>query len=585
MSNTDTRLREVLSRFDERRLYRDLDTKALDISRSASAGNLGEGDYAEWALINDDPLVVVNYVKSYVTTLTSKLSASPFKPADDHLNIIGESLGLNNIFNNIYTRVFNDGYDYLGIGMSNGMPQVRNIDARYILFNGDHPTLKDATDVVIFEITPLTNDELKDYTRGDFPSGYVEFNEDTEKVITSHYYKDVDGSFKLDIYNTYDGEPETYELEGLDRIPVVRFVGDEVELSDKRYHYRGLYHMLGGVLKALTLTGTKIQIRTASSDDDNWIVSKQAIANYPESWRNCGAKEIDTIDGNNMEIRDPITPIQHDNSFLLNAFTNWKSVISDMLGPVVQSGSEAVTREEVIARNEVRDSLANTYLGRMSESISEVYRIIQMFMGLGNDRVVIVGGFIEAAKRAKYKQELSEVYTVAKESGLNVQGIATKLLEFTELPREVKDELAQTFTQDPHASPVVVELKGAIQQLENTINEKDQAIALLRVQATQRLERQAEYVAMQERVKRAELALKQWQQEQKDTQEARMALLKSAIESGDLASALEIVGTIEKVDPLLTTTPVVNADMNKNNQNYTAEASQAIEKATQGEIP
>lgn len=549
-------LTKVLERLHNRLTYKKLDTDALDISRACAAGSLGKkDDYAEWAMLTNDPLVVVNYVKTFITTLCAKLSASPFRPESDTLADVGVALRLNAQFVDTYQDVLNDGYAYLAVGMSEGHPQVKAVDSRYILFNGEEPTLKDSTDVVIFEIVPKDPSDVK-HKLEVFPQGYVEYDATDERVVTSHYHRvkkvdEVTGdeydAYVLDIYEHYDEEPEQYELEGLDRIPVVRFVGERIELSDKRYHYRGIYYQMASVLKALTLSGTKIQIRAAASDDDNYLAPEDAIDNDDISWKNSGTKKYNDKDDNGGEIAPP-TPIPHDNEFLINAFNLWKGVISDMLGPVVQSGSEAVTREEVIARNEVRDALTNTYMTRMADSISEVYRCINMFMYGDSSSVVILGGYIEEVKRTKNIQELDVIYAKAKEAGLNTQGFVEEYVKFSTIPSATKQKILETIKTDPFASPQVQGLKTQIEQLNQAIQKRDMQIAILQLKSSTRAEHQNEYIAMLERNNNAELLFKRWQQEQKDNTSARMEVLRKALETGDVETAKAMVDAIQRID-------------------------------------
>lgn len=577
-------LRKVLEKFNSRLNYREKDRDALDISRSLAAGNLGDDkNYAEWAAITNDPLVVANYVKTYITTLVSKLSAAPFRPEKQELAELGVSVRLNSVFTTTYQDVLSDGYAYLGVGMKDGKPVVKPIDARYIMFNGDCPTLSDSTDVVIFEIVPLPLDEdLRDkLKRPDFLISYVDFDQDSERVRVTHYHK-TKGGVVMDFYDDDYENPTTLQLEGLDRIPVVRFVGERVELSDKRYHYRGIYYMMSSVLKALALAGTKINSRTASSDDDNYIVRKDAIANGNETWKNSGAKEIDNVDQNANPI-PPVQFIEHDNQFLMNAFNNWKGVIADMLGPTVASGSEAVTREEVIARNEVKDAISNTYLSRMADSIEEVYRIIQMFKDGDSTEVVIVGGYIDSVKKQKDIGQLVELYTRAKEGGMNTDQFIVQMLKMTDLPLKTKEELVQSFTQDPFKSPQVIQLQQTVQQLNQTIQQQNTQIALLRLQATQRLERQKEFIDSTERTKRLELAYKQWSDEAKQTQEALMEVLKDCLAKGDYDGAISIMEQIKQQSNPIITDNVINVAANafadENNQsvqNALAETNQPV---------
>lgn len=559
----NTKLLKVLERLHNRVTYKKLDTDALDVSRACAAGSLGtKDDYAQWAMLTNDPLVIVNYVKTFITTQCSLLSSSPFKPEQDSLADIGVALQLNAIFADTYLDVLNDGYAYLAIGMRQGSPQVKPVDARYILFNGDDPTLKDSTDVVVFEIVPKDPKDLE-HVFEEFPSGYVEYDTTDERVITSHYHKvtktdeetgEEYDAFVLDIYEHPNEEPTQYELEGIDRIPVVRFVGERIELSDKRYHYRGIYFQTASVLKALTLSGTKIQTRSAASDDDNYIVPEDAISNENFTWKNSGVKTWSSTDDNGGEIAAPI-PIHHDNDFLINSFNLWKGVIADLLGPVVQSGSEAVTRDEVQARNEVRDALANIYMTRMSMSVSEVYRCINMLMNGDSSPVVILGGYIAEVKRQKYIGELNVVCEKAEKAGLNTQGIVEEYVKFADLPSATKETILATFKTDPFASPQVQGLKVQIEQLNEALRKKDQQIAILQLKASTRAEHQNEYIAMLERNNNAELLFKRWQQEQKDTTSARMEVLRKALEAGDINTARVMLDAIQQVD----TTPINTA--------------------------
>ena len=172
-------LNQVLERFSSKLSYREMDKTALDISRTAATGSLGEREYSEWALISNDPLVVVNYVKTFITVLASKLSSAPFRPASDELNELVLNMRLNSQLTELYKMTLSDGYAFLGIGLSNGQPITNIIDARYTMYNGNDPTLKDATEIIVFEIMPRSKD---DEFISSFPSGYIDFAPDAEKV-------------------------------------------------------------------------------------------------------------------------------------------------------------------------------------------------------------------------------------------------------------------------------------------------------------------------------------------------------------------------------------------------------------------
>jgi hypothetical protein len=115
--------------------------------------------------------------------------------------------------------------------------------------------------------------------------------------------------------------------------------------------------------------------------------------------------------------------------------------------------------------------------------------------------------------------------------------------------------------QDPFASPLVVKLKQQLQQQQQTITAQQNRITQLQIMATQRMERQAEWVASQERIKRFELMFKQWQQENKDTQEARMEVLRRLLDQGDTYGAMAMLQAIQAIDNPVLAEPETQAQM------------------------
>ena len=110
-------LRQVLEKFNSKLSYKQFDRTALDISRSLAAGNLGDKDYATWATISDDPLVIVNIVRTFITTQVSKLSSAPYRPQADNLAEMGINARLDSQFVETYMDVLNDGYAFVAVGV------------------------------------------------------------------------------------------------------------------------------------------------------------------------------------------------------------------------------------------------------------------------------------------------------------------------------------------------------------------------------------------------------------------------------------------------------------------------------------
>ena len=152
-----------------------------------------------------------------------------------------------------------------------------------------------------------------------------------------------------------------------------------------------------------------------------------------------------------------------------------------------------------------------------------------------------------------------------------------QILVSSSLDQRTKDDLAKLLLSDPFASPLVQQLKTQVQQLTLELQKAQQREAILRTMASQRLERQAEWVAAQKEIKRNELTLKQWQQEDKDTQEARMELMRSFIQKGDTAAALALLDQIKQTDPAVALNPTLDAMANEDLQTMTSSARKDVD--------
>jgi hypothetical protein len=211
----------------------------------------------------------------------------------------------------------------------------------------------------------------------------------------------------------------------------------------------------------------------------------------------------------------------------------------------------------------------------MADSIEEVYRCVQMYTTGATEKVIMLGGYIEAVKRRKEKEELASLYQLAKEGQMNTQGFVIQMLAISELPKDTKEQLAQSFDQDPFKSPQVIQLQQVVQKLNQTIQQQNTQIALLRLQATQRLERQKEFIDSTERTKRLEIALKQWTEEQKQTQEARMAVLNDCLAKGDYAGAIRTIEEIKTESSPIISDNIINEGANA----FADENAQSVQSA------
>lgn len=584
-----SQLQEVLNKMRGVVPYRDKDIKALNMSRSASAGKIDDPEYAEYAGISNDPWVSIDMVKTFARTFKNKLAGSPFRPRSDKMYAMGKVIKLDGKIENAVEATMNDGFDFHGVGFKNGIPLVIQFDARYVLYDGEDPTLKDCKNFVAFRIEHKSFEEMENNVYANYPSEFVRYDPTCEKVITYHYHtieKEVPLTDKVgqpmldelgnvqteiknvwvkDTYKNYDAEPEREEIPNIDRVPVVRFTGERVELSDKRWHYRGLYWTMGSLQKALCCSATKVQTRIATEDDANWTASSASIANNAPSWDGQGVRQYDVIDVNGKPIDAP-KQIVHDNQFLVSSFNIWKDTMQMMLNPIAISKSDAVSEEEVRARNEVRDAICNAFLRPAQEAVAEIYRLINSMYTGDNSEVEIVNGFLENEKRSKEKSEAMFIYNIAKESGLNTQGFAQLFVDKSDLDSNDKEYLLNTFKQDPMASPKVVQLNAQIQQLNNTIQQMTLENTMLKNRVADRIERNDNYIAQQERKYRSDLAFRYWQEEQKQTTNALMEVLKQAMSQGNNELAMQIVDRImqQSPNPLVQQDQVIDAYADEN---------------------
>lgn len=609
MAEKSNKLSKVLDDMKSRTKYRSLDNKALDVSRAMDAGCLGDNNdnFTEWAALTNDPLVVINNVKPQIEVIHSRLCTHPSIPKNEILRDKGNECNIQDTFNELKLDTLKDGWGIAGVSVDqDGKVNVKKLDARYIMFDGMEPTLRDASNVIVFDILPydFSNDVDHRYNGNSIVCEYgVVYDTNYERVKTSHYHKitkeveDFDENGKkvkteidqwvVDIYEWADEEPTQYELGSLDRPPVIRFYGDGVELSDKRMHYRGIYYSVSSVLKALALSATKVQTGVATVDDDSYIADSLAIEGKPE-WDNVGVKTFDSYDKNNNLLggkQGAVVPIPKDHPFLLQSTQLWMGVIDQILGNTIKATHDGKTEQEVNAMDEVREALATIYATRFSRSIEEVFRVINTLLNGATAPVQMVGGYIEHQQQKKHVAEIDSIYAMAKESGLNVQGLVKEKLQLMSLATDVKERIAATFNQDPFASPLVQQLKTQLQQAQQQIQQQQFQMALLKTQASQRLERQTEHVQMQERKYKNELAYKQWAEEHKDVHDGYMTMLKAALDNGDMLSAFNIMEQMKQVDPVVALTEQAQVSAEQNIDEYDMTTQNQLNQVPNNIIP
>lgn len=556
---------EILNKFLSRTRYAEIDKQSLELSRQLSAGKIGDKKFSEWAGTSNDPSVYINYIATYIKIMRAQLCSNPMVPADEELKDIGEVLHMNNVIGDCLEGVLNDGFTYLGVGMTNGHPIIKPIDPRFILHNGEDRTLRDATDVIVFEVRPNSLDaDPREYST--YPSGFVLYDSYHEHIITSHYHKAKDG-WILDVYDDAEAKPVSYPLPGIDRVPIIRFTGERFELEDQRWHYRGLYYSTSSLLKALCLSATKMQIRCATQDDANYLADSNAIGAEEDlqTWQGVGVRTFKTSDPNNNTLKNTVQQVTHDNAFLNTCYTTWKTAITDLLGPVVQSGSDAATREEVIARNQVRDALVNAFMLPLCDAVEEVYRVIRMFMDGNSAPVVLVGGFVENARKTKKKGELEFLYAKMKESGLNTSGIVQLMVNESDIDSDEKKVITETMQQDPMASPQVVQLKQQLAQAQQQIQQMNLQMSLMKAQSSWRNEYRTEYVKNQREMKNNEISLAQWKEEHKDMHDAYSKMLDHALAVNDMQMATSVLALMRQEDRSVLLDQETNAANQVNN--------------------
>jgi hypothetical protein len=168
---------------------------------------------------------------------------------------------------------------------------------------------------------------------------------------------------------------------------------------------------------------------------------------------------------------------------------------------------------------------------------------------------------------------------------MNTQGFVIQMLAIADLPKSTKEQLAESFQQDPFKSPQVLQLQATVQQLNKTIEQQNTQIALLRLQATQRLERQREFIDQTERTKRLEIAQKQWSEEQKQTQEAYMAILNDCLAKGDYDGAVKILNDIKAESTPLISDERINNALNLFADENAKSVEQSLNETAQAPAP
>lgn len=501
------------------------DNKDIDLSRSVGSGFGWSKDFKDF-FGPAKPTITVNKLRSYCNELVATYDRSPFKPdvysrtpkdisfCKKIFDSIMDESNLQALAGSALRYMTQDGYSFFMIMpyMVDAASNLQGIkivmpDARRVFFaSGDDPTGKDVDFAAILDIesksSVMQKYDLSDYDVSAQGIGVENFSlpsiEHNQCYVFNAYEKMNDGVLISKIVGSTVVEQAKWAVT---RIPIYRGFGELVEI-DKQKHYRGVYHFIAELSKALNLYVSLMQNRAAKAEEANWVADGRAI-DKPQSWNDPDVNVRIYKGGDAMQQIAP--PISVNKSIyigeILSGIETLTKQIDGVLGAITPEQGGNKTAEEVMSNRETKNAVGNLYLRNLMTTIEALCNGVIEFIGIIYDvprissdtgetvipaidvrgvSVKITAGPIEYDKKLQQLQQLTAFYQMAGASGIPTAGqvILPEILNLSDIDQETKQRIYQGMFAN-QTTPQMQAMQAQMQQVGQQLQQANAYIAQL----------------------------------------------------------------------------------------------------------
>ena len=568
------------------------DNKDIDLSRAVGSGFGWSKEFKDF-FGPAKPTITVNKLRSYCNDLVATYDRSPFKPEvfsrvpkdlsfckQIFEGIINES-NLQALASAAIRYNTQDGYSFFLIvpymvDEQNNLQSVKIVmpDARRVFISScDDPTGKDVDFAAIVDIesksSVMSQYDLSESEAGSSGIGVDNFSlpslDSNQCYVFNAYEKMSDGVMISKIVGTTVVAQSKWAIS---RIPIYRGFGELVEI-DKRKHYRGVYHFIAELSKALNLYVSLMQNRAAKAEEANWVADARAIKN-PQQWNDPDVNVRVYSGGDVTQQIAPPAPVNKSIYIgeILSGIETITKQIDGVLGAITPEQGGNKTAEEVMSNRETKNAVGNMYLRNLMTTIEALCNGVIEFIGIIYDvprvdlnipaidvrgvRVKITAGPIEYDKQLQQLQQLTAFYQMAGASGIPSAGqvILPEILNLSDIDQETKQRIYQgMFANQPtpqmqamqaqmqQAAQQLQQAQAYIAQLENLLNSEK-----FKVQAQVQMNEADNMTELTK--KQMELSVKQGDQQIKVAEliaEQQQAREKSSVDLAKAFSAQDVV--------------------------------------------
>lgn len=500
--------------------------KDFEAARNYKSGRAFESEHDNKMWDKSRGKVCVNYVRNYINSIVSTYNDNPFgvspkqigmmsTPIEDIAKVM-EYVQVKSNFNDICAQVLKE---TLEEGQSYSLVYhkpskfnseqydivIEKLDNRMVITDAKLADNSDAENTIYVETISKNKakklyKDYEDYDKlnfrsDDILSNFDWFDDNTEVALITYYHRTDKG---VEVISYCHNSIVDYSVLPIDVIPIVRCVGEDVEIN-KRKTWRGVIYTVADLLRTINFTASLGQERVALNPNINYLMPEEGVTDIKSlasvNLKNRSVLVYKSKDSSGQPVSPPVR--QNNSVDLTDIKTSIdinKGLISDVLGQIQGTETKQMTAEEALLKKYDKETSKEIYLKNLKEFSKSLGNVVLQYIGFIFDSQVMVEGgnylpIIESIenvyitvddgplKATRNERTLRQLMAFANLTGTNesFSKIAPIVIDYLDIEPNAKQVLTSKFVQDPNANVIPPEVQ---QQMVA----KDQQIQQLTVQ-------------------------------------------------------------------------------------------------------
>jgi len=241
---------------------------------------------------------------------------------------------------------------------------------------------------------------------------------------------------------------KTVTLAGMRRLPLVAFLGELTQVSNRANH-RGIYYKAKDIIKLISFLMSFIQERVAASPNVKFLVAEESVGDNNQQWQEMNGETMAMLtykskDALSSDEKPLPPPIRLSDDVNLPGAVQLLQMNLEMLrgimgGDMAGEGKSHETAESVLLRREKKDASGNAYIRSLLSSLDILAEVLTDYYALLGQPLEckVVDRYFVKMKQNNDRQIILSLMQIAQQS----PAFASALVDKTDLDAETQQKV------------------------------------------------------------------------------------------------------------------------------------------------